>query len=61
MFDDLKAEGAGFGLSSSADGLAWARPAAVVNVSGGARTPLAVMAEDDGTVSVYVSTTQPCC
>jgi hypothetical protein len=59
VFDDLNQQSRGFGLSWSDDGLDWARPAAIVNVSGGARTPLAAMAEDDGTVSVYYTAYVP--
>ena len=53
LFDDLFAEARGFGLSSSADGLAWQTPAEVVAVPGGTRTPMASMLEDDGSLTVF--------
>ena len=59
LFDDLNQQSRGFGMSWSDDGLDWARPADIVNVSGGARTPLASMTEEDGTVSVYYTAYVP--
>ena len=55
LFDDLFAEAKGFGFSFSADGLTWETPAAVVAVPGGTRTPMALMLEDDGSLSVFYS------
>ena len=49
----------GFGVTWSDDGLNWT-PATIVDVGGlGARTPLRLMEEPDGTVSVYY-TICPC-
>ena len=59
VFDDLNQQTRGFGLSWSEDGLDWRRPAAIVNVSGGARTPLGSIVEGDGTVSVYYTAYVP--
>lgn len=53
LFDDLFAEAKGFGVTFSSDGLSWATPAAVVAVPGGARTPMASMLEDDGSLTVF--------
>ena len=55
LFDDLFAEAKGFGFSYSVDGLEWKTPAAVVTVPGGSRTPMALMLEDDGSLSVFYS------
>ena len=49
----------GFGISWSQDGLAWS-PAEVVDVGAqGARTPLRLLSEKDGTISVFY-TICPC-
>ena len=49
----------GFGITWSRDGLVWS-PADVVDVGAqGARTPLRLLAEPDGTVTVYY-TNCPC-
>eukprot|EP01051_Picozoa_sp_SAG22_P010384 SAG22_NODE_933_length_6434_cov_5.195264_3_plen_69_part_00 len=55
LFDDLFAEARGFGVTFSSDGLTWATPAAVVAVPGGARTPMASMLENDGSLTVFYS------
>merc|ERR1712232_787694 len=54
VFDDLVNELHGFGMSTSRDLLRWS-PRTRVPVPGGARTPLAVIPEDDGTVSIFLT------
>jgi hypothetical protein len=53
VFDDIFSQREGFGFSWSVNGTDWATPATVIEVPGGARTPLGSMLEADGTLTVY--------